>query len=168
MLRLVVIFVFIASLVIQSGLVSVYTVVGILQHKKEIKMRMKAELKKGLHNSKLEVFTEKDLSQAKWEHAKEFFLGVEKYDVVKVENTAHGKVYHCVNDKKELELYKSLDKNKKQKTLLDEVIKKFCFNSAHYGLERPLIRKVRIKPTVVYCNTYRFEHLTDLFRPPLA
>jgi hypothetical protein len=107
---------------VQSGFVSLYTISEIRKHKKAVKTLMKAELKNGLHNSDLSNFSEKDLENAEWEHSKEFFLGDEKYDVVKIENTKQGKLYHCINDKKEIELFKSLDKNKKQKTVLDDLL----------------------------------------------
>lgn len=131
-------------------------------------MQMKAELKKGLHNAELTLFSEAELADAEWEHAKEFFLGDEKYDVVKVVQTAKGKVYHCVNDKKEKELYRQLDQNKKQKTILDELIKKFCLysNTSQYNVSHLTVHNTQYSH--YRGKTYHYCFSQFSFRPPIA
>lgn len=124
-IRRIFISMFIAAIVLQSGFISVVTIVAIKQHKALIKSKMKAELRSGKHNADLVVFTEQDLKFAKWEHSKEFFLGDGKYDVVRTEITKDGKIYHCVNDTKEIELYKNLDTHGKQKSVFEDIVKKF-------------------------------------------
>jgi len=162
-----VIFVFISSLLVQSGFVSMYTISEIKKHKKAVKILMKAELKNGLHNAELTKFSEKELEKAEWEHSKEFFLGNEKYDVVKIENTKQGKLYHCINDKKEIELFKSLDKNKKQKTVLDDLLKKFSMISKLFKTEENVSSSLK----QVFCSLnsidYKNQYAASFFRPPI-
>lgn len=128
---------------------------------------MKAELKNGLHNADLTKFSEKDLEKAKWQHSKEFFLGDEKYDVVRIEKTTEGIVYHCINDKKEIQLYKSLDKNKKQKTVLDDLLKKFCVIFKLFKNDGRAITSLK----QVFCSLnsidYKNQFAASLFRPPI-
>ncbi len=128
---------------------------------------MKAELKNGLHNADLTKFSEKDLEKAKWEHSKEFFLGADKYDVVRIEKTTEGKIYHCINDKKEIELYKSLEKNKKQKTVLDDLLKKFCMI---YKLLKNEEKEIT-SPKQGFCSLksidYKNQYAASLYRPPI-
>jgi hypothetical protein len=162
-----VIFVFISSLLVQSGFVSLYTISEIRKHKKAVKTLMKAELKNGLHNADLTKFSEKDLENAEWEHSKEFFLGDEKYDVVKIENTKQGKLYHCINDKKEIELFKSLDKNKKQKTVLDDLLKKFCMISKLFKVEEKVSSSLKQRFCSLNTIDYKNQYAASLYRPPI-
>ena len=167
MFKTAVILVFISSLLVQSGFISLYTISEIRKHKKAIKTLMKAELKKGLHNADLTLFSEKELEYAEWEHPKEFFLGSEKYDVVKIETTKDGKLYHCVNDKKEIELYKSLDKNKKQKSVLDDLLKKFCMISRLFKNDERAITALKQGFCSLNSSDYKNQYATSLFRPPI-
>ena len=167
MFKTAVIFVFISSLLVQSGFISLYTISEIRKHKKAIKTLMKAELKKGLHNADLTLFSEKELEYAEWEHSKEFFLGSEKYDVVKIETTKDGKLYHCVNDKKEIELYKSLDKNKKQSTVLDEMLKKFCMISRLFKNDERAITALKQGFCSLNSSDYKNQYAASLLRPPI-
>ena len=167
MFKTAVILVFISSLLVQSGFISLYTISEIREHKKAIKTLTKAELKKGLHNADLTLFSEKELEYAEWEHSKEFFLGSEKYDVVKIETTKDGKLYHCVNDKKEIELYKSLDKNKKQSTVLDEMLKKFCLFSAHNQKIVSIILSTKENLFALVHVGYENQYQSSLLRPPI-
>ncbi len=167
MFKPTVIFVFISSLLVQFGFVSLYTIFEIRKHKKAVKILMKAELKKGLHNADLTLFSEKDLEYAEWEHSKEFFLGEEKYDVVKIETTKDGKVYHCVNDKKEIELYKSLDKNKKQKSLLDDMLKKFCAFSVYNQKNDRYILSTKENLFGLVHDGYESQYQSSILRPPI-
>ena len=128
---------------------------------------MKAELKKGLHNADLTLFSEKELEYAEWEHSKEFFLGSEKYDVVKIETTKDGKLYHCVNDKKEIELYKSLDKNKKQKSVLDDLLKKFCMISRLFKNDERAITALKQGFCSLNSSDYKNQYAASLLRPPI-
>ena len=132
-----------------------------------VKTLMKAELKMGLHNADLTRFSEKDLENAEWEHSKEFFLGNEKFDVVKIENTQNGKIYHCINDKKEMELFKSLDKNKKQKTFLDDVLKKFCMISKLFKNDERAIKSIKQGFCSLNNIDYENQYAASLFRPPI-
>ncbi len=167
MFKPAVIFVFISSLLVQFGFVSLYTIFEIRKHKKVVKILIRAELKKGLHNADLTLFSEKELEYAEWEHSKEFFLGKEKYDVVKIETTKDGKVYHCVNDKKEIELYKSLDKNKKQKTVLDDLLKRFCMVSNLLKTEAKVISTLKQGFCILNAIDYKNQYAASLFRPPI-
>jgi len=152
---------------VQSGFISLYTISEIRKHKKAVKTIMKAELKNGLHNADLTKFSEKDLENAEWEHSKEFFLGGEKYDVVKIENTKQGKVYHCINDKKEIELFKSLDKNKKQKTVIDDLLKKFCMIFKLFKNDERVITSIKQGFSVLNSVDYKNLYAASLFRPPI-
>ena len=167
MFKTAVILVFISSLLVQSGFISLYTISEIRKHKKAIKTLMKAELKKGLHNADLTLFSEKELEYAEWEHSKEFFLGSEKYDVVKIETTKDGKLYHCVNDKKEIELYKSLDKNKKQKSVLDDLLKKFCMISRLFKNDERAITALKQGFCSLKSSDYKNQYAASLYRPPI-
>ena len=167
MFKPAVIFVFISSLLVQSGFVSLYTISEIRKHKKAVKTLMKAELKNGLHNSDLTKFSEKDLENAEWEHSKEFFLDDEKYDVVRVEKTTEGKIYHCINDKKEIQLYKSLEKNKKQKTVLDDLLKKFCMISKLFKNDERATKSLKQGFCNLNCIEYKNQYAASLFRPPI-
>ena len=164
MFKAAVIFVFISSLLVQSGFISLYTVSEIRKHKKAVKTLMKAELKNGLHNADLTKFSEKDLEKAKWEHSKEFFLGADKYDVVRIEKTTEGKIYHCINDKKEIELYKSLEKNKKQKTVLDDLLKKFCICLIAAA---PILKTAQLAAIAIGAKTNNTRLSMSIFRNPL-
>ena len=167
MFKTAVIFVFISSLLVQSGFISLYTVSEIRKHKKAVKTLMKAELKNGLHNADLTKFSEKDLENAEWEHSKEFFLGDEKYDVVRIEKTSEGKIYHCINDKKEIQLYKSLEKNKKQKTVLDDLLKKFCMISKLFKNDERAITSLKQGFCSLNSIDYKNQYAASLFRPPI-
>ena len=167
MFKAAVIFLFISSLLVQSGFVSLYTISQISQHKNELKELREAELKNGLHKNELTVFSENELKNAEWEHSKEFFLGAEKYDVVKIENTKNGKVFHCINDKKEIELYKSLDKNKKQKTVLDDLLKKFCMISKLFKNDERAITSLKQGFCSLNGIDYKNRYTASLFRPPI-
>ena len=167
MFKTAVILVFISSLLVQSGFISLYTISEIRKHKKAIKTLMKAELKKGLHNADLTLFSEKELEYAEWEHSKEFFLGSEKYDVVKIETTKDGKLYHCVNDKKEIELYKSLDKNKKQKSVLDDLLKKFSMISRLFKNDERAITALKQGFCSLNSSDYKNQYAASLLRPPI-
>ena len=167
MFKTAVIFVFISSLLVQSGFISLYTVSEIRKHKKAVKTLMKAELKNGLHNADLTKFSEKDLENAEWEHSKEFFLGDEKYDVVRIDKTSEGKIYHCINDKKEIQLYKSLEKNKKQKTVLDDLLKKFCMISKLFTNDERAITSLKQGFCSLNRIEYKNQYAASLFRPPI-
>ena len=156
---------FVSAIILQSGFVSVYTLVSIRQHKAVVKARMKAELKNGLHNPDIEVFTEARMAAARWVHSKEFFLGSGKYDIVRITGEGKDKLYHCINDTREIALYKSLDKHGKQKTVLEDVIRKFC------------ARVVPLHAEAVFCALserfyppmdvhFQTRSLSSLFRPP--
>ncbi len=119
---------FVVCIALQSGFVAVYTITRIKCHKAYIKSLLKRDLKSGKFDAELVVFSEEQLRNAEWEHSREFFLGEDKFDVVRIVDSDGIKLYHCINDKREKELFKSLDTHKKQKNLLEDVIKKFCLN----------------------------------------
>lgn len=165
MLRKSFILLFVSAIILQSGFVSVYTLVCIRQHKAVVKARMKAELKNGLHNPDLEIFTEARMAAARWVHAKEFFLGSGKYDIVRVTGEGKDKLYHCINDTREMALYKSLDKHGKQKNVLEDVMRKFCARlaSPHAQVLFFDASERFYPPMDVHFKT---RGLSSLFRPP--
>lgn len=156
---------FISAIILQSGFVSVFTVIRIKHHRAAVKAKMKSELALGKHNSKLVTFTENELLSASWVHSKEFFLGKGKYDVVRIEQGVNGKIFVCINDSKETELYKSLDKQGEQKNILEDVIRKFAFSG--YNEAYSLLFSCT---GIFYFDLYREKKTEDytssMFRPP--
>jgi hypothetical protein len=158
--------VFVLCVLLQSGFVALHTIARIRQHKSHIKSILKKELKSGKCDAVLVAFTEDQLREAEWEHSKEFFLGDDKFDVVRTSDSAGVKIYHCINDKKEKEFFKALDKGTKQNTLLEDVLKKFCVNTfviPGLGLQ-PSGRSITHSDHFSMDYTYGFTH--SLFRPP--
>lgn len=157
---------FVLCIFLQSGFVAVHTIWRIRQHKAFIKSIVKKQLKSGKCDAVLVAFTEDQLRDAEWEHSKEFFLGDDKFDVVRTSDSAGVKIYHCINDKKEKELFKALDKGKQQKTLMEDVIKKFCLNIHEFhGVELQSSGQFIIHGDYFSRDyTYGFTH--SLFRPP--
>lgn len=167
MLRKSFILLFVSAIILQSGFVSVYTLVSIRQHKAVVKARMKAELKNGLHNPDLEVFTEARMAAARWVHSKEFFLGSGKYDIVRITGEGKDKLYHCINDTREMALYKSLDKHGKQKNVLEDVMRKFCAQLVPLRAEAVFCAlSERVYPPMDV--QFQTRVLPCLFRPPAS
>jgi hypothetical protein len=165
-LKKTVIILFLACIVLQSGFMAVYTMTGIWEHKRQVKALLRNELRTGKFDAELVVFTEKQLEHAKWEHSKEFFLGQEKYDVVRVHETNGQKTYECINDKKEMALYKTLDKHKTQDNVLEKVLKKFCqqVNSIEeFQSER---NYSHVSHADYFSQDYSYGYSKTHFRPP--
>lgn len=164
-LRKLFILLFVSAVILQSGFVSVVTVIRIKHHRSVVKAKMKSELAGGLHNSQLETFTEEELLGASWVHSKEFFLGNGKYDVIRTEQGEKGKIYFCINDSKEIELYKSLDKQGEQKNILEDVIRKYAFS----GLRETFSFK-SASSEIFHLDFYSAKETevypSSLFRPP--
>jgi len=159
---------FVICIVLQSGFVAVVNISKILSHKAYVKSILKRELKSGKFNAELVCFTEVQLSHAEWEHSREFFLGEEKYDVVKTVDSGGIKIYHCINDKKEKELFKTLDKHQKQNNLLEDVIKKFCLNTHTAAPINLYHQDISLQHRDYFRLDYTFFFLNANFRPPSA
>lgn len=158
---------FVFLILSQSGGISILQVVSIKLHKAAIKAMAKKELKQGLHDQKLEFFTEDQLVDAKWEHSKEFFLGDEKYDVVKTSKKDNKIIYHCINDKKEKELFSKLDTGRKRNRNFEDIIKKICLNLPHAKPEITSLSSISIINFGVYqSESYSFNFRNKTFRPP--
>lgn len=158
---------FVFLILSQSGGISILQVVSIKFHKAAIKAIAKKELKQGLHDQKLEVFTEGQLADAKWEHSKEFFLGDEKYDVVKTTKKDNKIVYHCINDKKEKELFSKLDTGRKRNRYFEDIIKKICLNLPQGKPEIISLSSISIINFAIYqSDSYSYNFCKKAFRPP--
>ena len=160
----IVLFVFL--ILSQSGGISIIQVVSIKLHKAAIKAIAKKELKQGLHDRDLEYFTEDQLANAEWEHSKEFFLGDEKYDVVKTSKRNGKIIYHCINDKKEKELFSKLDSGRKRNRYFEDIIKKICLNLPQDKSELLQLPSLSIDYSVFQSDSYSCNYWKKTFRPP--
>ena len=158
---------FISCIILQSGLISIYTITTIRHHKASVKLLVKKHLKDGQSDSKLTLFSQRQLQHAKWEHSKEFFLGDEKYDVVRVTDSAGTRIYHCVNDKIEQELYGKLDKDQERNSVLEETIKKICFQLSAIRHSLPVTTEKTIYAEY-YPDQYTYGFSYAHFRPPTS
>ena len=127
---------------------------------------MKQELRDGKHNEDLVVFTENELKSAIFEHSKEFFLGEDKFDIVRVENGVEGKKFYCINDQKEKLLFQNLDKQKKRNNVFEDVSKKFKFNSDKHVI--PLNQNITFMEFSFpeWIDNYSFDPYFSFLRPP--
>lgn len=128
----------------------------------------KKELKQGLHDRDLEIFTEDQLANAEWEHSKEFFLGDEKYDVVKTSKKNGKIIYHCINDKKEKELFSKLDTGRKRNRYFEDIIKKVCLNLPQDKTESVQFFNLCTNYSVFQSDSYSCNYLKKTFRPPTS
>lgn len=139
---------------------------SIKSHKKKIKRICKELIKQENYKSNLVVFTEKELEKAIWEHSKEFFLNESKYDVVSTEIKNGVKLFHCIDDKKEIELKGQIAKQQSNKIKFDELIKKM--NLSYISLSSNL--KIELNNTSnktdYYKNEYHFLFNGDISKPP--
>lgn len=166
MFRALFVYLFACSILLQSGAIAFWTVLRIRQHRAQVKAMMKAELKSGLHEAELLCFTEAELKNAAWVHEREFIRNGEKFDVVRTSGTGHAKVYHCINDKKETLLYKSLDKHGKRKNTFEDMQRKFAAAPFYRPLTVFNTAPVGSVLNGVYSNSYRYSYSGNLFRPP--
>ena len=129
---------------------------------------MKRQLKAGKHNKDLVSFSSQQLKDASWVHSKEFFLGNGKYDVVRIEEKNGESIFWCINDSKEQDLYKKLDKHQTDQNSFTDVFKKYnqiCQGSLHISsFSRPQIEI----PFPEWNNFYQYHLSLSLFRPPDA
>jgi hypothetical protein len=155
----------ILAVLVLSGAGALVDTVQIVLHKKEMKQKIKTDLKSTMNSELIVVFTQYDLKSAKWEHESEFFLGDEKYDVIKVLDSNQSKLYYCLNDKLEKELLEKASQNQTKKINFEEVLKKInlkvdlCewrFNSDFSGF----ISFGKL------CLNYQYEDLHSLLKPP--
>lgn len=127
---------------------------------------MKAELSTGNHLQSLTIFSESDLASAIWEHDKEFFLGKEKFDVVKTVLVDGVKTFYCINDSEEIELLKALQKQSKDDKTFENVIKKFqVVHSAWLAVIIP-----QSSGTIqhrAWMNIYSYTSVTQRLKPPI-
>jgi hypothetical protein len=158
--------VLVLAILLQSGVFSILAIYSIRQYKLAVKQMMKAELKNGLHDSLLLKFTPVQLKHAHWEHSAEFVLGGEKYDVVKTLNEDGEQVYYCINDKREKELYKKLDRHNTNKASLDDLIKKFTLQFVPIGKEKDIAYQAKRMEYSNYAMNYKFNGLYNQLKPP--
>lgn len=156
----------IVIIVFQTCLSGLLIINSIKSHKKNIKSICKEIIKQDNYKANLVKFTEQELEKAIWEHSKEFFLGGSKYDVVTTEIINGIKIYHCIDDKKEIELKAKIAQQQSNKIKFDELIKKM--NLSYISLTSNL--KIELNKTSnktdFYKNEYHFLFNGDISKPP--
>lgn len=157
---------FTLAILLQSGFVAMHTVIKIKEHKRLVKKEMKRQLKEGKHNKDLVCFSSQQLKRASWVHSKEFFLGSGKYDVVRIEEKDGASVYWCINDSKEQDLYKKLDKNQTEQNSFADVFKKLTQIGNRHSATPALVRLQTDIPYPMWMNHYQYQLSLSLFRPP--
>lgn len=159
---------FTLAILLQSGFVAMHTVIKIKEHKRLVKKEMKRQLKEGKHNKDLVCFSSQQLKSASWVHSKEFFLGSGKYDVVRIEEKDGASVFWCINDSKEQDLYKKLDKHQTDQNSFIDVFKKFTlFSQLPFSIS-DIIRSQTDIRFPQWHNAYQYQLSLSLFRPPAA
>ncbi|MEZ4805563.1 MAG: hypothetical protein R2852_08805 [Bacteroidia bacterium] len=153
-------------ILLQSGVFSILAIYSVRQHKLAVKQMMKAELKNGLHDGLLLKFSSTQLRNAHWEHSKEFILRGEKYDVVKSVNEDGEKVFYCIHDKREKELYKKLDRHNTNKASLDDLIKKFGLQFVPINREKDIALQAKPFEFSNYILNYKFDKINKYLKPP--
>jgi hypothetical protein len=166
LIKKVAISVFILAVLAQSGFVALSSALRVVFHKLEMYETIETALMNGQMVSELDVFTETQLKQAEWEHAGEFELNGEKYDVLEVMEVNGVKTYRCVNDTKETILVNQLDKSGKVSYVLDEMLKKIQFNSLMFSVHPDAVSAINGLWKESYSNLYAFSFLKFNFRPP--
>ncbi len=80
-------------------------------HQQGIRHSIKQRIKKGVPEGELIYFEENDdfLAAIEWENDHEFRLDGAMYDVVKTETSSNKKVFACINDRQEEQLFAQLD-----------------------------------------------------------
>ncbi len=157
---------FVLSVLSQSGFLAMHTVVKIKEHKRLVKKEMKRQLKAGKHNKDLVCFSSLQLKDASWVHSKEFFLGNGKYDVVRIEEKNGKTFFWCINDSKEQDLYKKLDKNQTDQNSFTDVFKKYN-QICQVPLALSSLRRSQLDiPFSEWSNFYQYQLSLSLFRPP--
>jgi hypothetical protein len=158
-------FLMILAVLVLSGAGALMDTMQIVLHKIEMKQKIKTELINTMDSELLVVFTSNQLKNAEWEHESEFFLGDEKYDVVKVLDTNQKKYYYCLNDKHEEELFEKANQNQNSKNNFEEVMKKIIlkldlcewrFNSD-------------FSVFIIFgnlCLNYQYDDILSLLKPP--
>ena len=157
---------FVLAVLIQSGFVAIYSVIAIKSHKQLVKKEMKRQLREGWHNKDLVAFSEPELQSAQWEHSKEFFLGNSKYDVVRIQVLNGQKVFWCINDNKELALYKRLDQQSTESKAVFDLFKKISLvnmTSAQEAMTHRLVVNIDFPK---WHRQYKYAPTETVFRPP--
>ena len=146
---------------------AIYIIAKIKNHKVYIKLLVEKEYKNRKSETTLVVFTKEQLKYAEWEDDREFFLGDEKFDVVKITDSGSTKMYYCINDKEEKELFMNLDKSEKQNNILEEVIKKFCLNEYQLDFIGVQDMNTSLKHIDYFSDHYTYGYSEPHFRPPV-
>lgn len=166
MIKKVGISVFILAVLTQSGFVAFSSALRVVFHKLEMYESIESAMLNGRLVSDLDVFTEAQLKQAEWEHAGEFELNGNKYDVLEVMEVNGVKTYRCVNDTMETILVNQLDQSGKVSYVLDEMLKKVQFNSLMFLVHTDAVSTIKCLWNECYANLYAFSFLKFNFRPP--
>lgn len=146
----------------------VWQFVRVKAHKYEMKKELKRLLKSQSSDENTVTFSEFDLKEAKWEHSKEFFLGEEKYDVVRKKVQNGETVYVCVNDKVEKKLLRQMHKQRQKQGVKDDnLLKKLNWLSAANSIRD----KSYALQSAPLCTTFNHSFLCEGFlrenlRPP--
>ncbi len=156
----------IVLLVFQTCVSSLLIVSSIKSHKKYIKKICKELIKQDNYKSNLVVFTEKEIENAIWEHSKEFFLNESKYDVVSTETVNGIKLYHCIDDKKEVELKHKIAEQQSNKLKFDDLLKKMNLSFIHPSKHRQSHSQSFINHIELSNNKYYFLFSGDISKPP--
>lgn len=89
--------------------------IAFLSIRNNVRSEIKNDIKKGIPEAKLHCI--RDNKQLNWiEKNKEFRIGKHLYDVVKIKNIDGQRVYLCINDTDEDEIFASLDAAVDQQT----------------------------------------------------
>lgn len=155
-------------ILLQSGISAFYTVSKLKHHKREIKKALRQELNSGIVNSKIVIFTSNQLAEANWEHSKEFFLGDDKYDVLKTTVENNETKWFCIKDDKELLLLKSLSHKETNKVNFEDVIKKIQLTEFNVYTSVTSLNELEIQYSSMSNSTYSYLFKSDNFRPPIA
>jgi len=155
-------------ILLQSGISAFYTVSKLKHHKREIKKDLTEQLNSGVLNPNIVVFSSDELTNAQWEHSKEFFLGKDKYDVLKVVTENNSTKWYCIKDNEELILLKSLSDKENNKVNFEDVIKKIQLTEFSVYIGITTLSKVDNQYASMSDSTYTFLFKSDNFRPPLV
>lgn len=151
-------------ILLQGGILSLQYVVKLTHHKRVIEKK----IENGLLNEQLVTFTFEEMINAEWENDHEFFLGDEKFDVVKVSGDGQNVVYRCVSDEIEKNLIKDLEKTEKKSNLVEKLFQKVHLQSQNIPLFIFTdLSFENIVQSVFYKNDYSFQFSGFIIKPPI-
>lgn len=155
-LKKIVIILFLSALFLDFG--GVVTLFKIEQTR--IRREIKRQIKRGLRSEDLHVleFLPEDIKELEWIKANEFRYKGQLYDIVKAENCGKWKIYWCINDIQEQQLFSKLDEWVKKKSDQENAGKSFAgklfkFLMLYYPTETA--PELLIRPPVakqIWCN----------------